>query len=198
MWRNPFLNLSFIVLVITLLAVQRSVTQFGPDRHTGWEVGDGWPGRDFISAGKVAGSLPAPPSVRRAAGLLDDIWHRGVIFNEWLMEYNTSRWDIFHASTPAEGDLIEARFRVANAEVFTEGLNKNDRAIQEFARAAKFLEEAQPLVKGSAARQLTAIRGEITAAELKEQTEKNFSTVPFETIKANLDHLIEIVRVSQT
>ncbi|HEX4900119.1 MAG TPA: hypothetical protein VFV61_06265, partial [Pyrinomonadaceae bacterium] len=66
------------------------------------------------------------------------------------------------------------------------------------ARAAKSLDEVQPLVKASVAGRLIAIREEITAAEIKEKTEKDFSTVPFETINTNLDHLIEIVRVSQT
>jgi hypothetical protein len=146
----------------------------------------------------AARSLPASADVSRAAALLDEIWHRGVIFNAWLMEYNTSRWEIFRASSPAESDLIEARFRVANAEVFTEGLSENDRAIQELARAAKSLDEVQPLVKAAVAGQLTKIREEITAAEIKEKTERDFSTVPFETIKTNLDHLIAAVRVSRT
>jgi hypothetical protein len=44
---------------------------------------------------------------------------------------------------------------------------------------------------------VTTIKAEITAAELNEQTETTSSTVSFETIKANLDHLIEIVRVSK-
>jgi len=196
MWRNPFVNLSFVVLVITLLAVQHSVAVFGPTGHAGmWSAGDESPRLDFMPAPR---SLPASPNISRAAAFLDEIWHRGVIFNEWLMEYNTSRWEIFRASSPAESDLIEARFRVANAEVFTEGLSENDRAIQELARAAKSLDEVQPLVKASLAGQLSAIREEITDAEIKEKTEKNFSTVPFETIKTNLDHLIEVVRVSQT
>ena len=196
MWRNPFLNLSFVILVITLLAVQHSVAVFGPSGHAGvWSAGDESPRLDFISAAR---SLPASADVSRAAALLDEIWHRGVIFNEWLMEYNTSRWEIFRASSAAESDLIEARFRVANAEVFTEGLSENDRAIQELARAAKSLDEVQPLVKATVAGQLNKIREEITAAEIKEKTEKDFSTVPFETIKTNLDNLIAAVRVSRT
>ena len=58
------------------------------------------------------------------------------VFNEWLMEYNTSQWELFRALSPAETDLIEARFHVANAEVFTDGISENDRAIKELDRAA--------------------------------------------------------------
>ena len=53
-------------------------------------------------------------------------------------------------------------------------------------------------VKTELAREVTTIRAEIAAAELNEQTEDASSSVAFETIKANLDHLIEIVRVSKT
>jgi hypothetical protein len=41
---------------------------------------------------------------------------------------------VFRASSPAENDLIEARFHVANAEVFTEAMSENARAIKELAR----------------------------------------------------------------
>ena len=87
---------------------------------------------------------------------------------------------------------------MANAEVFTEGMSENDRAIKELDRAAKSLQAVQTLVRDNLAPEVTTIRAEITAAELNEQTEDPFSTIPFETIKANLDHLIEIVRVSKT
>ena len=41
---------------------------------------------------------------------------------------------------------------------------------------------------------MKTIDDEITAAESREQTEDAFSMIPFETIKAHLDHLIAIVR----
>jgi hypothetical protein len=198
MWRYPFLNLCFVVLVITLLAVQHSVTVFGPTGHAGASGASEQSGRfDFMSDGKLPRSLPAPANVSRAAALLDDIWHRGVIFNEWLMEYNTSRWEIFRASSPAETDLIEARFRVANAEVFTDGLSEHDRAVQELARAERSLQAAQTIVTANLRPRLTTIREEIAAAEISEHTEGDFSIIPFETIKANLDYLIEVARSSK-
>jgi hypothetical protein len=45
--------------------------------------------------------------------------------------------------------------------------------------------------------QLTTIKAEIAVVETHEQTEEAFSTMPFQTIKVDLDRLIEIVRSAQ-
>ena len=199
MWRNPFLNLCFIVLAITIFAIQHSVALFGPPAYSKAVTGsDPLERYAFTLNDEFPKSLRGPAEVSRAAAFLHDIWHRGKVFNEWLMEYHTSQWQLFRASNPTETDLIEARFHVANAEVFTEGMSENDRAIKELDRAAKSLQAVQTLIKDNLAPEVTTVRAEITAAELNEQTEDPFSTIPFETIKANLDHLIEIVRVSKT
>lgn len=34
MWRYPFLNLGFVILVITIVTLQHSVTVFGPTAHS--------------------------------------------------------------------------------------------------------------------------------------------------------------------
>ena len=199
MWRYPFLNLCFVILVITILALQHSVTVFGPTAHSrGVTASDQSPRYDFTLDGESPRSSSAPADFNRAAAFLNDAWQRGKVLNEWLMEYNTSQWELFRASSPVETDLIEARFHVANAQVFTEAMSENDRAIKELDRAATSLKDVQTLVKDNLAPQLTTLRAEITAAELNEETENGRSPVPvpFETIKANLDHLIEIVRVS--
>ena len=199
MWRYPFLNLCFVILVITILALQHSATVFGPTAHSRAATSSDRSQRyDFTLDGESPRSSAAAADFSRAAAFLNDTWQHGKVFNEWLMEYNTSQWELFRASSPAETDLIEARFHVANAEMFTGAMSENDRAIKELDRAATFLQAVQTLVKDNLAPQLTTIRAEITAAELNEQTEDASSTVPFETIKVNLDHLIEIVRVSNT
>jgi hypothetical protein len=198
MWRHPFLNLCFAVLALTLFAIQHSVTVFGPNTYGRAVTSSDQSQRSaFTLGGESPKSARAPADFSRAAAFLHGIWHRGKVFNEWLMEYNTSQWELFRASSPAETDLIEARFHVANAEVFTEGMSENDRAIKELDRAATSLQAVETLVKHNLAPEVTTIKAEITAAELNEQTETTSSTVSFETIKANLDHLIEIVRVSK-
>jgi hypothetical protein len=199
MWRYPFLNLCFVILAITIFAIQHSIPVFGPTAYsTAVTSSDRSKGDPFMLDSESPKSFRAPADVSRAAAFLHEIWHRGQVFNEWLMEYKTFQWELFRASSPAETDLIEARFHVANAEVLTEGMSENDRAIKELDRAATSLQAMQTLVKDNLAPEVTTIRAEITAAELNEQTEDPSSIVPFETIKANLDHLIKIVRVSKT
>lgn len=189
MWRYPFLNLCFVVLAITLLAMQHSAGVFAPAARGG-------AGTD--TDGESPTRLRAPASFGRAAALLNEAWRHGIVFEEWWMEYNASQWQLFNASSPAETDLLEARFHLVNAEVFTEAMSENRRATKELARAQKSLEAAQTIVKADRNRQWTTVREEIAAAEITEQTEADFSTVPFETIKADLDRLIEIVRASKT
>jgi hypothetical protein len=197
MWRHPFLNLCFVILVITLLSIQHSATVFRPAAHIRLVTnGDHSEGNGFTSEGESPRSLRIPAEFSRAAAFLNDTWRRGKVFNEWLMEYNTSQWEIFRASSPAETDLLEARFHVANAEVFTDAISETNRAIKELDRAATSLQQVQTLVKPNLAPQLTTISAEIMAAEMKEQRGDAFSTAPFETIKADLDHLIEVLRFS--
>lgn len=199
MWRYPFLNFCFVILFITLLALQHSAGVFGPATHGRAVAGISlWQRYAYLSDGESLINSAVSGEFGRAAAFLDDTWQRATVFDEWFMEYNTSRWELFRASSPAETDLLEARFHVANAEVFTEVMSENDRAIKELVRAATSLQAVQPLVRNELAPQLTTIRAEITAAELNEQTDAASSTVPFETIKANLDHLIAMVRVSNT
>jgi hypothetical protein len=197
MGRYPLLNLCFVILVITLLAIQHSVTVFGPGAHGG-AVSRSDRSDALILHDKLSRRLRVPANFGRAAGLFNDFWRRGLVFKEWWMEYNASQWELFNASSPAETDLLEARFHVANAEVFTDAMSEKDRAINELARAEKSLEAARTIVKPALTPQLAMVREEIAAAEIKEQTEGAFGDAPFETIKANLDHLIEILRLSKT
>jgi hypothetical protein len=197
MWRYPFVNFCFVILIIAVLSIQHSVAVFGPTVHSrGVAAGDESQRNSFMWDAAFPGTSLVVANFNRAAALLNDTWHRGMAFKEWLMEYNATQWEVFRALSPAEADLIEARFHVANAEVFTEGMSENDRAIRELDRAASSVQAVQTLVKDNLTPQLTTIRAEITAAELDEKKDNAAATVPFETIKADLDHLIETLRLS--
>ena len=195
MWRYIFLNLCFVVLMIVFLALQHSFSVFGPTSHSR-AVTDSNPSQTFELASDAESPviLRAPVDFSRAVAYLSDMWYRGMVLKEWTIEYNAFRWEILRASSPAESDLLDARFHVANAEVFTEAMNRNSRANRELARADTSLKAAETLVEPSLARQVKTIDDEITAAETREPTEDAFSMMPFETIKAHLDHLIAIVR----
>ena len=197
MWRYPFFNLCFVIFVITLLSIQHSATVFGPAAHSRLVTrGNHSEENGFTLDGESPRSLRIPAEFSRAAAFLNDTWRRGKVFNEWLMEYNTSQWEILRASSLAETDLLEARFHIANAEVFMEAMSESDRAIKELDRAATSVHGVQTLIKPNLAAQFTTINAEITAAEMDEKKGAVFSTRQFETIKANLDHLIEVLRLS--
>ena len=94
MWRYAFLNLCFVLLLITLLSIQHSAAVFGPGR-------DQWERYVFTVDGESARSSRMPAAFRRAAAFLNDTWRRGKFFNEWLMEYNASQWEFLRASSPS-------------------------------------------------------------------------------------------------
>ena len=118
MWKDPFVNFYFFVLLMTLVALQHSTYLHG-------FVSDGGDAAEsYLSGSDISRRLPNAPALRRAAEFIDQAWRRTVVFKEWWMEYNASRWEMLNASTPAESDLLEARFHVANAEVFTDAMNE--------------------------------------------------------------------------
>ena len=128
MWRNPFLELCFVILVITVLMLQHSAAVFGPTAH-GAAVTEGHSSHGYPLGfdGEFSRRLRAPANLSRAAAFFDDAWHRTMVFQEWWMDYTASAWELFNASSPAETDLLEARFHVANAEVFADAMSESDR-----------------------------------------------------------------------
>ena len=194
MWRYPFLNLCFFFLVLALFALQHSFSVFGPTAHQSART-DSDASQIFALASDVNPSknVGLPADFSRAVAYLYDLWRRGMVLKEWTIESNAFQWELFRASSPAETDLLDARFHVANAEVFTEAMPRTTRAIKELDRAETSVKAAEILVGPSLMGQVKTIDDEITV-ETREQTEDAFSPLPFERIKAQLDHLIAIVR----
>ena len=197
MSRYPLASFTFLTLLITFLAIRQSVGVFGPGAPM-----------DVASAGEEIHKLPlsypffAPASMTTALGrvaeLVDEAWRRAILFEEWQMDYTASEWDLFRASTRAETDLIDARFHVANAEVFGDAMHQNDRAIKELGRADLLLQDAQATGQAVMTAGLHSVRAEIEAAEAKERTVDETSAVPFETIKHDIDRLIDSLHASKS
>jgi hypothetical protein len=179
MWRYVFVNLCFFALLIGVFAHQHAHIIFAPPSEMAATESDS-PAAGFA----------------KAAHLVEDFWRRGVLVKEWLMEYKLSQWEILSTRGPAETDLLEARFHVANAEVFTAVMGENDRAIKALARAETAVEAVQSLVQPKLIPRLAAVRDEILAAEAEKKSSSIASTAPFEAIKTDLDRLITIVRSS--
>jgi hypothetical protein len=191
MWKYSFFNLSFVVLLITLLALQHSIAVFGPRALGDSDSSQG--SEDYPSAASFA-----PRELARAAAFIQDTWRRAMIFREWSMEYAAAQWEISNASSPAESDLLEARFHVANAEVLSEAMSANDRALVELDRAETSLADVQTSVASTLGPRLKIIEDEITAAEITERAGPIFTAAPLEAIKTNLDRLIGSVHGSMT
>lgn len=190
MWRYAFINLCFVVVLITLIATQHSIGVFGPTAHSAAMT------ESDSSDIELSRPLLHPATLSRAMAFAANLWQRAMVLKEWSLEYQASLWEMFNASSRAETDLLEARFHVANAEVFT-GMNENNRAIKELDRAETSLQAAQTIVKPSLVPELSTVREEIEAAETSERRDDAFSIVPFEPIKAELDHLLAVLRVSK-
>jgi hypothetical protein len=195
MWRHAFVNFCFLLLAMIFLSIQHSTAGFGLAVPR-WPLSNtAAPSRAEFGTNREAPiALHAPARFSRAAEWLEQTWQRVKIFDEWLIEYNTSQWEILRASSPVETDLLQARYHVANAEVFTEAMREKSRAIKELNRAADSLQAAEPLVNRRLAPQLASIRRELAAAESTGLA--SVSTPPLETIKVDLDRLLMTLRVS--
>lgn len=172
---------------------------FGPGLHGGTLPHlDLAGGNTLRLSEEFSGRLHALSPVHRAATFFGRAWHRSMAFEEWWLDYSASQWELSNASSPVESDLLEARFHVANAEVLTDALSENDRAMKELARAETSLDAARAIADRNVGPQLSAVSKEIAPAETHEQTQDAASTVPLEAIKADLDHLIALLRLSTT
>ena len=193
MWRYPFLNLAFFFLVIAFLSLQHSLPAFGPGGHRSAVIDSDSETFETTSYAKF-NDLPLPADFDRTVTYLYDLWHRGMILKEWTLEYNAFQWELFRASSPAESDLLDARFHIANAEVLTAAMPRNIRANKELDRAESSMRAAETVLGPSLASQVKTIDDEITTAETRDHTEAALAMLPFERIKAHLDHLIAVVR----
>ncbi len=120
-----------------------------------------------------------------------------MIMKEWLLEYETTYWEGIYAARGAENDLVEARFHVANAEVFGAATGEKQRAKVELDRADRYLQKALPVVGDNALLALEAIRNELTAAKMDLETLDPTTQTSDERIKADLDRVINSLHSKQ-
>jgi len=184
MWNQSFFNFCFLMLLLTVLAAHHPLIGRNSDI-------------DLDSDGQISSTIVRPAELSNAMSFFEKTWLRAMLMREWMLEYNSSEWEIFNATNPAETDLLEARFHVGNAEVLADAMSENDRAATELARAQNSLEAVQALGDRRLDPQLKTVETEITGAQ-RSEADSAFPNVPFETIKTNLDHLIQTVRASQT
>ncbi len=127
---------------------------------------------------------------------LNKLWQRSIIMQQWMLEYKTSAWQRMRPSSGAEADLIEARFHVANAEVFSAALGEKTKTKMELDRAEKYLIAARPLVADLIVPAVESIRQELEGAKLNLTSIGPENRDHYEKIKTELDHLIKTLRAT--
>jgi hypothetical protein len=198
MWRLPLLNFLFVLVLITFLALQHSASVFAPAETRYEPISyDPYHGRFHAESDQAWTGIHLVGGLGTALGHLNDLWQRSMIMKEWLLEYQTTYWKRIDAARGAESDLVEARFHVANAEVFGAAMGEQQRAKIEFARADRYLQKALPVVGVSTLLALEAIRNELTAAEMDLKMTDPKTQTGDERIKADLDRVINSLHGKQ-
>ncbi len=198
MWKLPFLNLCFVLLVITFVAVHHSVSVFGPTESRYVLVNyDPYQSRSHAAFGAAWKGAQLGDGLWSSIEYLNDLWQRSIIMREWMLEYETTYGGKIRAASGAKADLEEARFHVANAEFLGVAMGEQQRAKVELDRAENYLVKARPLVEENVRPTLETIRKELAATKLGLGTMSSENSVRYERIKAELDHMIERLRFTK-
>jgi hypothetical protein len=190
-WRLPLLNFFFVLVLITFLALQHSASVFAPAETRYESISyDPYRRHSHAKSDQVWTGIHLVGRLGTAFGHLNDLWQRSMIMKEWLLEYQTSYWERIDAARGAESDLVEARFHVANAEVFDAAMGEQQRAKIELDRADRYLQKALPVVGDNTLLAVEAIRSELTAAKMDLETVDPHTQTSDERIKTDLDRVI--------
>ena len=195
MWRLPIINLCFVLILITILGLRYSTSVFAPPEVTD-VTSDSGSLKSFAYA--ISGRpLVEGDGLRPALAYLKDLWERSILLRQWMLEYETSYWETLRATSGAEAGLVEARFHVANAEVFDAALGERPRAKAEIGQAESYLLATLPLLTDRTLSRVESIRRELEAASVNAVSVGSESSEPYERIKTDLDRLIETVRAAK-
>ena len=197
MWRLPFSNLCFVVILITLVAVRHSVFLFHPGKNSGGDHSYGslstQPNRAVEPA---SGDASTYSEVRMPIRKLIEWWQKSVMLREWMLEYYTPYWGKVPAVSQSGAALAEARFYAANAAVLDAVMGDRERATLELTRAATILLDRKPLIADKLLPTLETIRREVNDAIVDPMT-NSANWQRYEKIKTDLDHLIKAIRLSE-
>jgi len=198
MWQLPILNLCLVAFLITHLAIQHSISVFRSTESNYALFNDGSvPSRTRVGFESASNTSPFPHGLGGAIDYLHDLWRRSILLREWTLEQQTSYWGAIRAASGAETDLVEARFHVANAEVFAAAMGQKQRAQLELERAENYLFETRPLIVDKLRPALEKIRQELGAAKVDSESMISEDSERYERIKSDLDHMIERVRFTK-
>jgi len=91
MWNQSFFNFCFLMLLITILTARHP---FNVARTSDAELDADEP---------ISSTMLGPAQVAEAITFVEKTWRHAMVMREWLMEYNSSQWEIFNAANPEIG-----------------------------------------------------------------------------------------------
>ena len=198
MWKFPFFNFFFILVLISHCAIQQSIAlnRLGGknDALSKDELGQ----RPVAAAlGSVYKTASPGALLGIHAEYLHDLWERARIMRQWMLENDSTTWERIRATSGAEADLVEARFHVANAEAFVSALGQRPKAKSELDRAENYLLAIRPLITDSLRPSVEIVRRELEAAKMRLASIGSEAPEQFEAIKIDLDQLIQTVHLAK-
>jgi hypothetical protein len=197
MWRQRILNLSFIVLLLTILTARELVLVTQPSDNDLAESSESIPQshNPFMRLNlDYMGQLSAP--LAPIAHALAELWQRTQILAEWPIENNITQWEKFYASTFVEKELIEARFHVENAEVYEWSIENPQKTVTELNRAERFLDDARASInKKPILVTIERVTKELETMEADATGKGASQPANYESVKTDLDQVIDWVRM---
>jgi len=197
MWRQRILNLTFIVLLLTMLTARELVLVTQPPEDDLSESGQSMAqGRNSFMRLNLdyMGQLSAP--LAPIARALAELWQRTQVLAEWPIENNITQWEKFYASTFVEKELIEARFHVENAEVYEWSIENPQKTVTELNRAERFLDDARASTnKKPVLATIQRVTKELETMEADATGKGASQPANYESVKTDLDHVIDWVRM---
>ena len=194
MWRLPFANLCFVVILITLVAVRHSVFLFHPGKLRSGDFSHRSVSNQPGDAVEPVWGDASTSEMRLPIPKLIDWWQRSVMLREWMLEYDRPQWGRGRSVNQTGSALAEARFHVANAAVLDAVMGDRARARQELTSAAAILLDRQPRVVDKLLPALATIQREVNDA-IVDSTTHSANWRRYERIKTDLDHLIKAFRL---
>lgn len=185
------MNLCFVIVLITILALQHSASVFAP-AESRYDPVSYVPYQGYLRAesGRLRSGDRSGNRLTTALDYLSDLWRRSMIIKQWMLEYETTYLERLRTARGTESDLVEARFHVANAEVFGAAMGEQQRAKIEIGRADLDVQKALPLVAVNMMPALEAIRKELADTKMELEMAAPNTETSDEQIKADLDRAI--------
>ena len=195
MWRFPFLNLTFVILVLTIMTMQRWAPRRQPseDDFTEFSQSNSQVQGSYLRADS-AYPTRLSKSLMGVARHFAQVWQRTEMLAEWRIESESAQWEKARASTIVEKELIEARSHVETAEVYEWVIKNRQKTTVELSRAEGFLEKTRPLIKEPALATVERVTKELDLMKTDVTGEEASRLADYEIIKTDLDRVIDWVR----